>query len=255
MPSASNSCAREKLASAIFDFASAIAPSLRIVEHVGGDAADQRGLAHLVLADRGVARDHVRHLVRQHRGELGGVVGEREQPARDVELAVRQREGVDRRRVEDGRPCISGPAARTPRPACRRSASSSASSAGSHRRRHRPRGCARARAAPAARAVGGLRVRAGRPTWLVAGMLAAEQPASITRSGPALRGSDQAAFERHDVAAVHRHARVSVMARDLAISICSGRAASIQGPPRSSIIPRTRTVLAGKLFNSAYRRP
>ena len=102
MPSASNSCAREKLASAILDLASASAPSLRIAEHVGGDAADQRGLPRLVLADRGVARDHVRHLVRQHRGELGVVVGEREQAARDVELAGRQREGVDRRRVEDG---------------------------------------------------------------------------------------------------------------------------------------------------------
>ena len=74
---------------------------LRIVEHVGGDLAHQRGLAHLILADRRMARDHVRHLVAQHRGEFGGVVGEREQAARDVELTVRQREGVDRRRVED----------------------------------------------------------------------------------------------------------------------------------------------------------
>ena len=56
----------------------------------------------LFLADRGMARDHVAHLMRQHRGELGLVVGERDQPARDVELAVRQREGVDRRRIEDG---------------------------------------------------------------------------------------------------------------------------------------------------------
>ena len=75
---------------------------VRIGEQVVGDAADQRGLPRLVLADRGVARDHMRHLVRQHRGELGGVVGERDQPARHVELAGRQREGVDRRRVQDG---------------------------------------------------------------------------------------------------------------------------------------------------------
>ena len=75
---------------------------LRIAEQVGGDAVDQRGLARLVLADRGVAGDHMRHLVRQHRGELGVVVGERDQAAGDVELAVRQREGVDRGRVEDG---------------------------------------------------------------------------------------------------------------------------------------------------------
>ena len=48
-----------------------------------------------------MARDHVRHLMAEHGGELGGIVGEREQAARDIELAVRQREGVDRRRIED----------------------------------------------------------------------------------------------------------------------------------------------------------
>ena len=102
MPSASNSCAREKLASAILDFASASAPISGSLSTSLHDAAHQRDLARLVLADRGVARDHVRHLVREHRGELGGVVGERDQAARDVELAARQREGVDRRRIEDG---------------------------------------------------------------------------------------------------------------------------------------------------------
>ena len=71
MPSASNSCAREKLASASFDLASASAPHLRIAQHVADDVADERGLARLVLADLGVARDHVAHFVRQHRGELG----------------------------------------------------------------------------------------------------------------------------------------------------------------------------------------
>ena len=102
MPSASNSWAREKLASAIFDLASASAPMFGIAEQVVDDAADQRGLPRLVLADGGVARDHMRHLVRQHRGKLGVVVGERDQAARHVELAGRQREGVDRRRIEDG---------------------------------------------------------------------------------------------------------------------------------------------------------
>ena len=75
---------------------------LRIVEHIGGDAADQRRLPHLVFADRGVARDHVRHLMRQHRGKLCIVARQRQQSARDVELTVGQREGVDRGRVEDG---------------------------------------------------------------------------------------------------------------------------------------------------------
>ena len=48
-----------------------------------------------------MARDHVAHLVRQHRGELGLVVSQRDQAAGDVEPAVGQREGVDRRRIED----------------------------------------------------------------------------------------------------------------------------------------------------------
>ena len=104
---------------------------LRIAEQVGGDAVDQRGLARLVLADRGVAGDHMRHLVRQHRGELGVVVGERDQAAGDVELAVRQREGVDRGRVEDGDLVSAAPAARTRRPACRRSSPASACTRGS----------------------------------------------------------------------------------------------------------------------------
>ena len=80
MPSASNSWAREKLASVILDLASASAPSCGSLEQVGGDAVDQRGLARLVLADFGVAGDDVRHLVRHHRGELGVVVGERDRP-------------------------------------------------------------------------------------------------------------------------------------------------------------------------------
>ena len=101
MASASNSCAREKLASASFDLASASAPTSGSLMHVGDDASDQGGLARLLFADRGMARDHVTHFVRQHRGELGFVVGERDQPAGDVKLAARQGERVDRLRVED----------------------------------------------------------------------------------------------------------------------------------------------------------
>ena len=72
----------------------------RIGHHVGHDAADKVGLACLFLADLGVAGDDVAHFVRQHRGELGIVIGERDQAARDVKLAGRQRKGVDRRRIE-----------------------------------------------------------------------------------------------------------------------------------------------------------
>ena len=74
----------------------------RIADDVGDDASDQSGLARLLFADRGVAGNDVAHFVRQHRGQLGFVVGERDQPAGDVKLAARQGEGVDRLRIEDG---------------------------------------------------------------------------------------------------------------------------------------------------------
>jgi len=41
------------------------------------------------VRDFGVSRDHVPHLVREHRGKLGFIVGERDQPARHIELAAR----------------------------------------------------------------------------------------------------------------------------------------------------------------------
>ena len=72
-----------------------------IVAHVGDDAGDDRGLARLVLADRGVLGQHMRHLVAQHRGQFRGVAGERDQAARHIELAGRQRERVHRARIED----------------------------------------------------------------------------------------------------------------------------------------------------------
>ena len=75
---------------------------LRIAQHVLHDAAHQRHLARLVLSDVGMACDHVRHFVGKHRGELGRVVRQRDQPPRHVELPARQREGVDRRRIENG---------------------------------------------------------------------------------------------------------------------------------------------------------
>ena len=72
-----------------------------IVAHVGHDARDDRGLLRLVFADRGVLGQHMRHLVGEHRGQFGGVAGKRDQAARDVELAGRQRERVDRAGIED----------------------------------------------------------------------------------------------------------------------------------------------------------
>ena len=72
-----------------------------IVAHVGDDAGDDGGLPRLVLADRGVLGQHMRHLVAQHRGQFRGVAGERDQAARHVKLAGRQREGVHRAGIED----------------------------------------------------------------------------------------------------------------------------------------------------------
>ena len=75
-----------------------------IVAHVGDDAGHHRRLPRLVFADRGVFCDDMRHLVAQHRGQFGGVAGKRDQAARHIELAGRQREGVDRAGIEDGHP-------------------------------------------------------------------------------------------------------------------------------------------------------
>ena len=63
--------------------------------------ADDGNLPGLFLADRGMACNDMPHFVREHGGKLGLVVGERDQSARDVELAVRERECVDCRRIED----------------------------------------------------------------------------------------------------------------------------------------------------------
>ena len=74
----------------------------RIADHIGDDAADEIGLPGLLLADFSVMRDHVPHFMRQDRGEFGIVVRQRDQSAGDVKLAGRQREGVDRLRIEHG---------------------------------------------------------------------------------------------------------------------------------------------------------
>ena len=75
---------------------------IRIVAHVGDHAGDDGGLARLVLADRGMLCQYMRHLVGQHRRQFRGVAGQRNQPAGDIELSGGQREGVDRAGIEDG---------------------------------------------------------------------------------------------------------------------------------------------------------
>ncbi len=100
MASASNSCAREKLASASFDLASASAPASGSLTTSVKTRLRRSARRACFLADLGVVGDHMAHLVRQHGGKLGFVVGERDQAAGHVELAGRQRKGVDRLRIE-----------------------------------------------------------------------------------------------------------------------------------------------------------
>lgn len=75
-----------------------------IVAHVGDNTGDDRGLARLVLAHRGVLGQHMRHLVAEHGGQFRRIARERKKTARDIELAVRQREGVDRAGIQNGDP-------------------------------------------------------------------------------------------------------------------------------------------------------
>ena len=88
--SASNSCCREKLAIVSLVFASASAVGVLIAAYLGDDAGRRGSGSHLpclILATGGVLGQHVRHLMAQHRGQLGSVAGERDQAARHIELA------------------------------------------------------------------------------------------------------------------------------------------------------------------------
>ena len=104
MPSASNSCAREKLAIVSFVFASASAVrsgSLLMSVTTRVTTAACRAWSSRIEACFAM---HMRHLVAQHRGQFRGVAGKRDQAARHIELAGRQREGVDRAGIEDRHP-------------------------------------------------------------------------------------------------------------------------------------------------------
>ena len=185
-----------------------------------------------------MARDHVAHLVRQHRREFGLVVGERDQPARDVELAVRQREGVDRRRVEDGdlvfevRPL-----------GCRHQPVD-----GLLDRRLQTRVLVNA-------AIGSENARMlALRRWLPLGL----RPVCGTGS-EIWRLSGVLVQPRADRASANAtpRARVADLALELfAImsystnSICSGASASMIGPPRCSIHPRTRMRRPSSCFGS-----
>ncbi|PHK24698.1 hypothetical protein VF10_10945, partial [Nostoc linckia z13] len=69
-------------------------------EQHGKTARDGRG----AVALRAVARGDMADLVAEHRGEFGFVVHQRDELARDIDIAARDREGVVDRRVEQGDP-------------------------------------------------------------------------------------------------------------------------------------------------------
>ena len=71
-----------------------------VLDHLGG----QHFLGFLLLPLQAVIGRHVTHLVRDDRGKLGRIIGERQQTTRNVEIAARQREGVYVGRVENGDP-------------------------------------------------------------------------------------------------------------------------------------------------------
>ncbi len=64
-------------------------------------AAHQHRTAFKFRALHGVASGHVRDFMRDDRSCLGGIIRERQQPARDIDIAVGQRESIDSGRIED----------------------------------------------------------------------------------------------------------------------------------------------------------
>ena len=71
-----------------------------VVDDVGR-LTDHGGALFELGPPRRMALRHVGDLVRHHGRDLGRVVGEGQEPARHVDVAGGQREGVDDRRVED----------------------------------------------------------------------------------------------------------------------------------------------------------
>ncbi len=63
--------------------------------------ADERGALFLFLAERGMARRDVADLVRHDGGNLGGIIGQSQKAARDIDPVRRHGESIDHRRIED----------------------------------------------------------------------------------------------------------------------------------------------------------
>ena len=71
-------------------------------EYVGHHLGGEHFFGFLLLALQAMVRRDVAHLVGDHGGEFGRIIGERKQPPRDIEIAARQREGIHVGRVQNG---------------------------------------------------------------------------------------------------------------------------------------------------------
>ena len=120
----------------------------RLAEHIGDHLAGQNLLGFLLLPLQSVIGGHMAHLVGDHRGQFGRIVGERQQSARHVEIAARQSEGVYVRRIEDGDPIGLGRDCSTRSSGCRPPWQPYAPAWDRSIRRHRSPECADAEPAP-----------------------------------------------------------------------------------------------------------
>ena len=62
--------------------------------------ADQRGALFLLRPQRRMPRGDMADLMRHHGGDLRRIVGQRQEPARDIDVVGRHREGIDHRRIQ-----------------------------------------------------------------------------------------------------------------------------------------------------------
>ena len=99
--SASSSCWREKPAMVLAALAWTSSPFSRFWMTRAAWVITAARLF-LLRAQKGVTRGDMGDLMRHHRGDFGGVVGQRQQAARHEQVAGGQREGVDDGRIENG---------------------------------------------------------------------------------------------------------------------------------------------------------
>ena len=243
MPSASNSCEREKVASAILDLASAsacVSGSAPKLSNTRPTSATWRARSSRIAA---WLRDHVRHLVRQHRGEFGGVVGERDQAAGHVEIPARQREGIDRGGIENGDAvALVGPL---------RGGDELLDRAVDHGVELRVLIGAVVGRQDALMLALGRRRRRGALRRRIGEIDLPGRAGRVRREAAAEQQAERDGDRRRKAAgspclvALCLHGRLQFASTS---SICSGRLASIRGPLRTSIQPRTRK----RLFSSAF---